>query len=111
MTLKEYILKTPKGEEIIVSDDVYDLEVYFYNDRPKDDWDRAMMDFAQKLNIVGYTNHGVIVDMYELIERNVDNVSGLFYIADVDSIMDDMENILAGNVPEDWFKEFVSLLV
>lgn len=113
MTLYEYIKKTPKGEEITVSDNIYDLETYFYNDPPQDDWQQAMLDFASKLNVVSFTKHGVVVDMYDLIERNLDNLEAadLFYITDVDGIMDDMENILAGNVSEDWFVKFVDCLV
>lgn len=112
MTLLDYIKQTPEGEEITVWDDTYDLEVYFYN-QSDDAWDRAMLDLASKLNVVDVHNDGVVVDLYELIERNIDNpeFANLFYDVDVDSIMDDMEAILAGNVSEDWFNTFVRSLV
>jgi len=111
MTLKDYLMQTSEGEEITVWDDTYDIEVYFYN-QTGDAWDDAMMDFASKLDIVDVKNSGVVVDMYGLIERNIDalEASDLFIHPDVDSIMDDMENILAGYVSEDWLVKFVSCL-
>lgn len=111
MTLLDYIKQTPEGEEITVWDDTYDLEVYFYN-QSDDAWDRAMLDLASKLNVIDVRNDGVVVDLYELIERNIDNpeLDKLFYEVDVDRIMDDMMSILAGNVSEDWLIQFVSCL-
>lgn len=109
MTLLEFIKQFPEGEEITVWDDTYDIEVYFYN-QEYDAWDSAMMDLASKLNVINVNSRGVTVDLYELIERNIDNISGLFYDPDVDAIMDDMDSILSGNVSEDWFTEFVSYL-
>ena len=106
MTLKEYLLECPEGEEITVWDKDYDIEVYFYGQSD----DSAMMDLASKLNIVDIRNDGVTVDFSDLIERNIDNISGLFYDPDVDAIMDDIEAILAGGVSEDWFKTFVRCL-
>ena len=106
MTLKEYLLECPEGEEITVWDKDYDIEVYFYGQSD----DEAMMDLASKLNIVDIHNDGVTVDFSDLIERNIDNISGLFYYPDIDAIIGDMEAILAGGVSEDWFKEFVSCL-
>lgn len=112
MTLYEYIQSTPEGEEITVWDNTYDIEVYFYN---QDDsyWDHSMMDLAKKLNVVDVQNDGVIVDLYDLIERNIDvlDESGLFNICETDAIMDDMEAILAGYVSEDWLRKFVDTLV
>ena len=113
MTLFEYILSTPEDEEITVWDSVYDMETYFYN-QENDAWDKAMLDLAKKLNVVEITSNGVTVDLYDLISRNIDNIrdSALFYDPDldVDEVMDDMENILAGNVSEFWFEAFVSCL-
>lgn len=42
--------------------------------------------------------------------KNVSNVKDLFYVCDTDSIMDDMENILAGCVHESWMSKFVDAL-
>lgn len=111
MTLKEYLMQTPEGEEITVWDDVYDIEVYFYN-QIDDTWDKAMMDLANKLNVVEVQNDGVVVGLYELIERNIDNpeFKRLFIDIDTDAIMDDIETILAGNVSEGWFVKFVNCL-
>ena len=112
MTLLDFIKQTPEGEEITVWDDTCDLEVYFYN-QSGDAWDRAMLDLASKLNVVEVRNDGVVVDLYELIERNIDNpeFDELFYVIDIDDIMYDMDAILAGNVSEDWFNTFVHCLV
>ena len=112
MTLKEYILQAPEGDEITVWDKDYDMETYFYN-QTDDAWDRAMMDLASKLDVINTTNGGVVVDLSDLIERNMDalSASDLFYDTDIDAIMDDMESILAGNVSEDWLTEFVRYLV
>jgi len=111
MKLSSIIKKSPKGDEITVWDDTYDIEVYFYN-QENDAWDRAMMDLASKLNVVDMHNGGVTVDLYELIERNIPalEASGLFKICDTDVIMDDIESILAGYVSEDWLCEFVDCL-
>lgn len=112
MTLYDYIQSTPEGEEITVWDNDYDIEVYFYN---QDDsyWDHSMMDLAKKLNVVDVQNDGVIVDLYDLIDRNIDvlDESGLFNICETDAIMDDIESILAGYVSENWLRKFVDTLV
>jgi hypothetical protein len=111
MTLLEYIERCPEGEEITVLDNTYDLEVYFYN-QVEDAWDEAMMKLASKLNVLEARQDSVIVDLYELIDANIENLenSGLFYDADTDAIMDDMEAILAGNVSENWLNQFVDCL-
>ena len=50
--------------------------------------------------------------MSELIERNIEALdkADLFNDCDVDSIMEDMERILAGYVIESWLTEFVEVL-
>jgi ABC-type uncharacterized transport system substrate-binding protein len=111
MTLLDYIKQTPEGEEITVWDNTYDIETYFYN-QVEDSWDNAMMKLASKLNVVDVQNDGVIVDMYDLIERNIDNpeFEELFIDVDVDTIMEDMQDILAGYVSEEWLVRFVNCL-
>ena len=113
MTLKEYILQMPEGDEVTVIDDTYDMEVYFYNQN-FDAWDDAMMTLASKLNVVSVADDDsdVVVDLYGLIERNIDNPEfpELFVNVDVDDIMDDMENILAGGVSENWLTRFANCL-
>lgn len=111
MTLGEYIRQTDYGSEITVWDKDYDIEVYFDN-YGDDAWANAMMTFADKLNIVKFGDGGVVVDMYDLIERNINNpvFKDLFIDVDVDAIMDDMENILSGCVSEEWLTEFANCL-
>lgn len=114
MTLLEFIKQFPEGEEITVYDNIYDMETYFYNDAPSDEWDRAMLKLASKLDVVGGggdTDYA-IVNLTELIERNIDNpiFEELFIDVDVDAIMEDMGNILAGYVSEKWLTTFVNCL-
>lgn len=113
MTLLDYIKTRPEGDEITVLDNVYDIEVYFYN-QLNDAWDDAMMRLADNLNVldIDEDRDAVTVDLSRLIENHIYDIadSNLFYYTDVDTIMDDMENILAGNVPEDWFVAFVRCL-
>lgn len=111
MTLLEYIRTCPEGDEITVWDNDWDMETYFYN-QADDDWDRAMMKLASKLNVIEVQDDGVVVDFYDLIERNQPALekSDLFYDTDVDAIMEDMDNILAGYVSEEWLSRFVDCL-
>lgn len=111
MTLKDYLIQTAEGEETAVWDNTYDIEVYFYN-QIDDDWDKTMMDLASKLNVVAIRDGGVIVDLYDLMENNIDALTeaDLFITTDVDDIMDDMESILAGYVSESWLRKFVDCL-
>lgn len=111
MTLLEYIKTRPEGDEITVWDDTYDTEVYFYNQND-DAWDKAMMKLASKLDVLETHDDGVVVDLYELLDANIENLekSNLFYDTDVDAIMDDIDSILAGNVSESWLIKFVDCL-
>lgn len=111
MTLGEYIRQTDYGSEITVWDKDYDIEVYFDN-YGNDAWANAMMAFADKLNIVKFRTNGVVVNMSDVIERNIDNpkFKDLFIRVSVDDIMDDIENILAGYVSEEWLTEFADCL-
>lgn len=111
MTLGEYIRQTDYGSEITVWDKDYDIEVYFDN-YGDDEWSKAMMTLADKLDIVKFGNDGVVVNMSDVIERNIDNPAfeDLFIDVDVDAIMDDMMNILAGYVSEAWLTKFANCL-
>lgn len=112
MTLGNYLRQTPKWTEVTVWDDIYDIEVYF--DNMEDDiWSRAMMKFADKLEIIKFSgNGGVTVNMTEVIERNLNNpeFQDLFIDVSTDAIMCDMENILSGYVSEGWLVTFVNCL-
>lgn len=111
MTLGEYIRLSRYGDEITVWDKDYDIEVYFDN-YGDDAWAQAMLKFADKLDIVEFTEDGVVVNMSDVIESNIDNPAfeDLFIDVDVDAIMDDMENILAGYVSEAWLTKFANCL-
>lgn len=86
MTLYEY-LRDCKEDEVDITDQDYDVLIYFY-----------------------YADEREEEALSEVIENNLDNGSfdDLFIHNDVDSIMDDIENILSGNVSEDlkiWKRE------
>jgi hypothetical protein len=111
MTLADYLKQTDEGTEVTVWDNDYDTEFYFYN-QDLDLWDAIMWKLADKLTVVTVNGGGVVVDLAGLIERNLPNIEAadLFYSADIDDIMDDMMDILAGGVSEEWLVKFVNCL-
>lgn len=112
MKLYDYIKLMPEGEELTVWDKDYDIETYFYGGKPDDKWDKAMSDLSKLLTIEEIRNNGVTVNLSEMIENKLENLdkADLFIRCDIDSIMDDIDNILAGNVSEDWMEQFVVAL-
>ena len=114
MKLYDYLEKMPEGEELTVWDIDYDTEFYFYSQDPADmdDWDNAMMELSKLLTITEIRTNGVTVNLSEIIEKHLDNdgMDDLFYDVDIDEIMDDIHNIIAGNVSEKWIKKFVNIL-
>ena len=112
MKLYDYISLMPDGEELTVWDKDYDMETYFYGGEPEDKWDKAMSDLSKLLTVEEIKNNGVTVNLSEIIERKTDKLdkANLFIRCDIDSIMDDIDNILAGNVSEEWMEEFVVAL-
>lgn len=94
MKLSEHIIKTEEGTEVTVYDNIYDIEVYFYNDEIVDSFDESLKRLS------------------ELIETNIEKLksANLFYRYDIDSIMEDIEAIISGNVSEEWMEEFVNCL-
>lgn len=114
MTLLDFINRFSNGEEITVVDNIYDMETYFYAGTPSSKWDKAIFDLASKLEVLSSSEDSAWaeVNLSELIERNIDNpeLSELFYDVDIDSIMDDIDNILAGAVSEEWLEKFVNCL-
>lgn len=112
MILYDYLKLMPEGEELTVWDKNYDMETYFYGGKPKDKWDKAMSNLSKLLTIEEIRNNGVTVNLSKTIENRIEelNNANLFIRCDIDSIMDDIDNILAGNVSEDWMDEFVSIL-
>lgn len=112
MTLYDYLNLMPEGEELTVWDKDYDMETYFYEGKPDDAWDKAMSDLSQLLTITEIRSGGVIVNLSEIIENKLDSLdeTNLFIRCDIDSIMDDIDNILAGYVSESWMQKFVDAL-
>ena len=112
MKLYEYLDLMPEGEELTVWDIDYDMETYFYGGKPDDKWDKAMSNLSKLLTIEEIRNNGVTVNLSEIIENKLENLNkaDLFIRCDIDSIMDDIDNILAGNVSENWMERFVSAL-
>ncbi len=119
MTLLEYIKTRSAGEEIAVHDKNYEMESYFYNDKPEDKWDKAMLKIASVLDVVEIEKRdgffyvkGVTVNLSELIEKKLDKLkeAELFIKPTVNAIMRDMMNILSGYVSEDWLMDFANIL-
>jgi len=98
MTLHEYLKKT-KDWEITVWDKGYDVETYFY-------------ELAKLLTVSEFSSDGVVVNMAEVIEKKLPELkkADLFIRCNIDAIMDDIDNILAGCVSETWLTEFVNVL-
>ena len=112
MKLYEYLDLMPEGEELTVWDKDYDMEVYFYGGKPDDKWDKAMSDLSKLLTIEEIRNNGVIVNLSEVIENNIDKLekADLFTDYDIDIIMAEMERDISGNVSENWMEQFVAAL-
>lgn len=112
MKLYEYLSFMPEGEELTVWDKDYDTETYFYVKTPYNRWDKAMYDLSKLLTIEEINDNGVTVNLSEIIENKSENLNKahLFIECDIDSIMDDIDNIFAGNVNENWMEQFVAAL-
>ena len=109
MTLYEY-LQTYEDFELTVFDEDYDMETYFYKEVSDDAWDNAMVELSKLLTVTSTSARGVCVNLSQLIESKLDKLGNLFTLCDIDDIMDDIENILAGNVSEKWLVDFVNAL-
>lgn len=113
MTLYNFIRQTEDGEEIIVNDINYlTTEAYFYNDEAEDVWQTDMLNLAKLLTVIRSNKTYVTVDFSDLITKKLDKLkaTNLFIKCNVDAIMDDMSNILAGYVSEEWLTRFVETL-
>ena len=112
MTLYDYLKLMPEGEELTVWDKDYDMETYFYGGKPDDKWDKAISDLSKLLTITEIRTGGVIVNLSEVIENNIDKLekADLFTDYDIDIIMAEMERGIAGNVSESWMQKFVDTL-
>lgn len=111
MTLYEYLEQTTDWE-VTVWDKDYDLETYFYKTNGKDRWDKAMNELAKLLTISRFSKDGLEVNLTEVIERKIPQLekADLFIVCKIDCIMNDIDNILAGNVSENWLEKFVEVL-
>ncbi len=113
MKLYDLLEVCEDGCEIVVLDENYDVETYFYSGTGGDLWDEAMLRLAKLLDIkeIKYTL-AVEVNLSEIIENKIEELkkADLFIECDIDSIMDDIDNILAGNVSEKWLDRFVKVL-
>ncbi len=112
MTLYEYLKSREDGAEITVYDKDYDMESYFYNDVPDDEWSLAMEDLSKLLTVTKIIKDSVEVNFSELIESKMDNIkkADLFEECDIDEIMECLDYIIAGNVSEKWMCKFVETL-
>ena len=113
MTLYDVLELTDK--EITVWDKDYDVEVYFYGiksqKKPMDKWTKAELELAKLLDVIEISN-GVTVNLAEVIERKMTEIkkAKLFIGNEIDFIMDDIMNILAGYVSDSWLTKFVNAL-
>lgn len=114
MKLYDYLKTLEEGTELTVWDTDYDIESYFYNDEPDEDdiWQTSMLELAKLLDVTEVKERGVIINLSDVIENKLDKLkeSDLFRRCTVNSIMNDMENILSGYVSEEWLKKFVDVL-
>lgn len=112
MKLSYYLSLMPEGEELVVWDKEFDMEVYFYGGKPKDEWDRMMNELTKLLTIKEILSNGVFVNLSNVIEKHIDELkkADLFEVCETEAIMEDIENIFSGKVSEKWFIRFVECL-
>lgn len=113
MTLYDYLILTLENAEVTVWDKDYNIEIYFYNDQDEDNrWQISMLELAKLLTVTKIWKTGIEVDLSDLINRNINNLkeSELFNHCDIDSVMNDIEYIISGNVSEEWIETFVNIL-
>lgn len=117
MTLYEYLLKLEEDTEVTVHDAVYEMEIYFNNYFDEEvSWDNSMKELSKLLTIKKIVRCTdtiyVTVNLSEVVENKINELkkSDLFIRCNVDSIMYDIDNIMAGYVSEKWMKRFVNVL-
>lgn len=115
MTLYDYIKKSTDWE-ITVWDDDYDVEVYFYKPDDYDNldlWDKSMVELSKLLTVSEFNKNGVYVNLSSLIEKHLTILKEkeiFSHACDIDIIMDEINPILSGNIPEEDMWDFVSVL-
>lgn len=113
MTLYEYLKSRESGVEITAYDKEYDMESYFYNDKPDDGWGKAMEDLAKLVTVTNVDVDNIVeVDFSGLIEQKLDSIkkTDLFIKDEVDAIMGCLHEVLSGYVSEKWLRKFVETL-
>lgn len=113
MKLYDYIKSREDGAEITAYDKTYDMEAYFYNDVPDDEWSLAMEDLAKLVIVTNIDVDNIVeVDFFGLIERKLNNIkkTDLFIKDEVDAIMGCLHEVLSGYVSEKWLRKFVEAL-
>ena len=113
MKLYDYIKSREDGAEITAYDKTYDMEAYFYNDVPDDEWSLAMDDLAKLVIVTNIDVDNIVeVDFSGLIERKLNNIkkTDLFIKDEVDAIMGCLHEVLSGYVSEKWLRKFVEAL-
>lgn len=114
MTLYDYIKKSNDWENTVFDKD-YDIEIYFYKNEDKeefDNWDESMENLSKLLIVDNISKYGITVNLAEVIESKLKELkeANLFHRTDIDSIMDGIESIISGNVSEEWMEKFVNVL-
>lgn len=113
MKLRDYLNLMDEHYELTVFDNTYDTEFYFSPMPLSDDsWERSMQELTKLLKITKIYEHGVAVNFTEIVEKKLKKLeeANLFIHCDIDSIMCDMDNIMAGYVSENWMEKFVNIL-
>jgi hypothetical protein len=113
MKLYDYLNLMEDGEELTVWDTDYDIETYFYSGNDTEDsWDSSMEELSKLLTIKKIHTTGVEVNLSNVIEGKIAELekANLFHYCNIESIMSDIDNILAGNVSEKWLEKFVEVL-
>lgn len=113
MKLSDYMDLVEDGVEVTVFDKDYEMESYFYGGTNEaDEWHKLIYRLSKRLKITKILSTGVIVNLSDVIEKNIDKLkeADLFYSYDIDEIMADMERNLSGNVSEEWMRKFVECL-
>ena len=115
MTLYDLMELTEDGFEMEVTDADYDILTYFYSAKEgtPDIWDDAMVRLAKLLKVTRILyGYRIEVNLGHVIESKLSEleVADLFIECDMESIMDDIDNILAGYVSESWMQKFVTIL-
>ena len=113
MTLYEYLKSREDGAEITAYDKTYDMEAYFYNDVPDDEWSLTMEDLSKLVIVTNIDIDNIVeVDFSGLIEQKLDSIkkTDLFIKDEVDAIMGCLHEVLSGYVSEKLLRKFVEAL-